>query len=91
MLNIKICLDIISCWQGYKYQISLQIIASHFPVQAVRLLKLQAIYTEYRKTLTFTNNAVANCIAAILLFTVHTSPRQSRSLLILLILISLET
>jgi hypothetical protein len=55
-------------------QLSLQIDASTFTVQAVQHFKLSTIYTKYRKTLTFTNSAVPICTATSPHFTVFSVP-----------------
>jgi len=74
LLNIKVSPDIIPWWPIYNYQLSLQIAASTFKVQAVQHFKLSAIHTKYRKTLTFTNRAVPICTAASPHFTVLPVP-----------------
>jgi len=74
MLNIKFSPDIITCWPLYNYQLSLQIAASTFTVQAVQHFKLSAIQTKYRKTLSFTNSAVPICTAASPLFSTLSVP-----------------
>jgi hypothetical protein len=74
MLNIKFSPDIIPCWPLYNYQLSLQVAASTFTVQAVQHFKLSAIHTKYWKTLTFTNSAVPICTAARPQFTVLSVP-----------------
>jgi len=56
------------------HHLSLQITASTFRVQAAQHLKLQAIHTKYRKTLTVTNNAVPICTAPSPIFTVLSVP-----------------
>ena len=51
-LNTKFSSVTTPCWPLYNYQFSLQFTASTFRVQAVKLFKLQAIHTKYRKILT---------------------------------------
>jgi len=74
LINFKFCSDIIPCWPRYDCQLSLQNTTSNFTVNAVQHLKLQIIYTKYRKTLTFIKSDVQICSPTSPHFTVLSVP-----------------